>query len=332
MQNNRLHWIDIAKVMCIILVVFGHYIPPTVAPEWYVVAKRYVYSFHMPLFMLLSGYTYSATNNKAASYCSFIKKKMLRLLLPYFSTSALVVAIKLATQQLVYVKNPITLEQITQILYYPSVCYCLWFIWVLFVFFLIIPLFETAISRLALFSISVILYFSPVFLPEVFCLHQAQGMLVYFVLGILLYDYRESFSCIKKLSESLLLFSSALVFVIVASFDFGINLNLLKALAGIAAVCLLARKISVYGNWLKKGLLWMSSSSYTIYLLHTIFIGFGLVVLKHPSVARMGDEYMQSVNIWIITMLSVACPIIVDRMILRKSKPLALLFGTKYDK
>ena len=45
-------WISIAKAIGICLVVIGH----SGAPEYVV---KYIYSFHMPLFMLISGYLFA---------------------------------------------------------------------------------------------------------------------------------------------------------------------------------------------------------------------------------------------------------------------------------
>lgn len=58
---KRLISIDIAKAICIILVVVGHYHPDN-APEWYGIIIRFIYTFHMPLFIFASGYIYAATN------------------------------------------------------------------------------------------------------------------------------------------------------------------------------------------------------------------------------------------------------------------------------
>lgn len=52
---QRLVFLDIAKAICIILVVIGHYHPDN-SPEWYNVIWKFIYSFHMPLFMFASGY------------------------------------------------------------------------------------------------------------------------------------------------------------------------------------------------------------------------------------------------------------------------------------
>ena len=47
--KNRIVSLDIAKAICIILVVVGHYIPDS-SPEWYKLIHDVIYTFHMPLF------------------------------------------------------------------------------------------------------------------------------------------------------------------------------------------------------------------------------------------------------------------------------------------
>ena len=56
---DRLTHFDIAKAIAIILVVIGHFYPSD-APHWYVQMRAWIYTFHMPLFMFLSGYIYLA--------------------------------------------------------------------------------------------------------------------------------------------------------------------------------------------------------------------------------------------------------------------------------
>lgn len=71
---QRLVFLDIAKAICIILVVIGHYHPDN-SPEWYNVIWKFIYSFHMPLFMFASGYIYIATKREHETYKGFIVKK-----------------------------------------------------------------------------------------------------------------------------------------------------------------------------------------------------------------------------------------------------------------
>jgi len=93
MENRRLISIDIAKAICIILVVIGHYVPEN-SPIWYMTMRDVIYSFHMPLFMFVSGYVYWATR-KPVKYKDFVWKKFQRLIIPYFFVSVIVIFIKL---------------------------------------------------------------------------------------------------------------------------------------------------------------------------------------------------------------------------------------------
>lgn len=137
---NRIITLDIAKAICIILVVIGHYIPDN-SPTWYVLLNRAIYSFHMPLFMFASGYIYIATK-KDVNYSTFLLKKVKRLMLPYLITSVIIISIKLLTQGNMSVDNPATSFSFIRMLYYPEAGYFLWFIWALWWIFVLVPLFK----------------------------------------------------------------------------------------------------------------------------------------------------------------------------------------------
>ncbi|MCC9089655.1 MULTISPECIES: acyltransferase family protein [Bacillus] len=72
-MKKRLDWVDAAKGIGILLVVMAHVpIPDSL--------KQFIYSFHMPLFFLLSGMMFRSSSRPAMS---FIQKKAKSLLLPY---------------------------------------------------------------------------------------------------------------------------------------------------------------------------------------------------------------------------------------------------------
>lgn len=81
-KGKRIIWLDFAKLIAIYLVVFGHalqYLHPGTDPH-YNYMWLFVYSFHMPLFMLISGYfSYSILNE---SFLTLIKKKTFQLIIP----------------------------------------------------------------------------------------------------------------------------------------------------------------------------------------------------------------------------------------------------------
>lgn len=80
MQLQRLEWIDITKGFAIILMVFGHSsIPKSIS--------NYIWSFHMPLFFIISGFLYNASKYK--SPLSLSKKDIIHLLYPIFFLASL---------------------------------------------------------------------------------------------------------------------------------------------------------------------------------------------------------------------------------------------------
>ena len=71
---ERKYWIDWAKVFGIYLVVLGHSLDGSML-LW-----KWIYSFHMPFFFMISGYLDKAPNTDIVGY---IKKTSKRLLIPY---------------------------------------------------------------------------------------------------------------------------------------------------------------------------------------------------------------------------------------------------------
>lgn len=82
-MNKRITYIDSLKGFAIFLVVFGHVLQGKVFPTA-IPLHELIYSFHMPLFMFLSGlFAYKAEEavEKGAAI-TFLKKKMLLLIVP----------------------------------------------------------------------------------------------------------------------------------------------------------------------------------------------------------------------------------------------------------
>lgn len=91
MEKNRNIYLDIVKAVTIILVVFGHCIQYGSGSEYLSGAFFgnpifiFIYSFHMPLFMLVSGYlfAYSAKQiDEENGWIRLIRKKATQLLVP----------------------------------------------------------------------------------------------------------------------------------------------------------------------------------------------------------------------------------------------------------
>ena len=71
--KKRIEWIDIAKGIGIILVIMGH----TIALRY----SQWLYTFHLPLFFLLSGLVYNVS--KYPKYTTLLRQKSKQILWPW---------------------------------------------------------------------------------------------------------------------------------------------------------------------------------------------------------------------------------------------------------
>lgn len=325
---QRLISFDIAKAICIILVVVGHYVPDY-SPKWYLGTHNIIYTFHMPLFMFASGYIYMATK-KNVQYWDFLLKKVKRLMVPYLSVSAIIISIKILTENHAYVENSVTWMSYVKMLCLPEAGYFLWFIWALWWMFVIAPLFKTRQMRLGVFSLAVVLHYIPNFLPDIFCLRQFQGMLVYFMLGIICYDWKNEISFVNRIPAWSALWCFAFAEGVSFAYSGGAKIEIILPYLGIAAVMTLSNLLKKWNRRNNRWLMVVSSSSYIIYLFHTTFEGFAkAVVHKIPIFADGSNQVLFCLNIIIVVACGVVCPIILHRYVLSKTKIMKVLFGLK---
>lgn len=126
-MKDRLLYIDKFKGIAIFLVVCGHFIQYNVGDFEQNELFSIIYSFHMPLFMFISGYvTVKTTNIKIfENYPFFLRKKVIVLLVPFFSWQLIVlpfffvrsVKVDIYQSLILLIKNPSS---------------GLWFLWFLF--------------------------------------------------------------------------------------------------------------------------------------------------------------------------------------------------------
>lgn len=82
----RIEWIDLLKGLAIILVVMGHmpYDDSSVA------LKSGIYSFHMPLFFLLAGFTAALSMSRSGNPWGFMRKRVVGIFIPYLVWSFMI--------------------------------------------------------------------------------------------------------------------------------------------------------------------------------------------------------------------------------------------------
>ena len=111
---------NILKGIGILLVVLGHSFPDGVGSGNYRFLHQWIYSFHMPLFFLVSGFfakrVFEITNFQ--EYIFLVKDKFKRLIVPYFILSFVAIPLKLILNR--YALRPIDLHTlISQVFLYP---------------------------------------------------------------------------------------------------------------------------------------------------------------------------------------------------------------------
>lgn len=76
-NNMRMEWLDQAKAVCMYFVVLGHSLLKVDKHGLF----KIIYSFHMPIFFLLSGFVFNPDKYKSIMDC--IKDKIVKLIYPY---------------------------------------------------------------------------------------------------------------------------------------------------------------------------------------------------------------------------------------------------------
>lgn len=190
MSNNRIRWIDVARGLGIIIVIYAH----TLSAD----SIRYIfYSFHMPLFFFLSGIVFHHRKNER--FLPMVKKNIKNILLPYllFAVSSYLIwfyffasytpslpEIREHLQGILYGNNG------DNIMFYNGV---LWFLPALFATKVLFSSFtELSVKKrfllLFLFFFSIAGYLFSVFFPEdklVFGLESALTAVVFFGSGFI---------------------------------------------------------------------------------------------------------------------------------------------------
>ena len=124
MERKRLLWADALKGALILLVVLGHSIQNTIGEDCYTNHLwNFIYSFHMPAFMAISGFLSFRVKDHATvtKWYSIIWRRFQQLVVPYV----------LWTVILLLYNNSFNGESIVEYILYPDKG--LWFLWVLFV-------------------------------------------------------------------------------------------------------------------------------------------------------------------------------------------------------
>lgn len=128
--KKRVYWVDILRGLAMFLVVYGHTSKSTEI-------KHIIYSFHMPLFFIISGMA-NVFQKEDLSFKDFLKKKIKSLIIPYFLLNLVLLPLSYYNGSIGAIKQFTIPEFLLGILYsnnlgcYDSPSNATWFITTLF--------------------------------------------------------------------------------------------------------------------------------------------------------------------------------------------------------
>ncbi len=266
MRKPRLNWLDAWIGICVCLVIFGHAMLPGV-PKWYNAIHSWIYSFHMAAFFFASGalvqYHYPKQSDNGNAYLDLIKKKLLRLGLPYLLLGATLTVAKGFFDNYPFVQ---ILEVLGYLVYKPvsSAAIFLWYIYVLLFFYIVSPFicWKKLPRKITILIAAIIIHLSPIN-TDFFALHLIKKYLFFFCLGTMVWETRH---ITRKVPDSFFVFLGILFFL--SSFHI-INLPfIINALLAISTLNFLSRhivNIKAFGK-INKLFSLISRNSFDIYL------------------------------------------------------------------
>lgn len=209
------HLMALLSVWGILLVVLGHsgFEEPIIQTKL-AYLHSWIYSFHMPLFFLISGFLFSLTNPEVEKACTgrFVWKKTKRLIVPYLVLGTIIFGIKYLFAELSHADRIFSVENFFKMFVIPSADYStighLWYVFTLYVVFLIllgligIKLITTK-RQLGVICAAIVMWILCFFSPSVklFNLSSVLYYAPFFLIGILLQRNYESVKCIFAASR-----------------------------------------------------------------------------------------------------------------------------------
>jgi fucose 4-O-acetylase-like acetyltransferase len=275
-DRARIAWIDQARGLGIILVVFGHAldgvaVDPNGAPTPYSWTFYFIYLFHMPLFFFLSGLMVAGSLRKGPG--PFLVNKLWTVVYPYLLWSLVHGLLKLFMPA--SVNTPVSVEMLSEMLWRPFDHF--WFLYVLMACHLIAMATNARPGLLMALGVAcaAVTWIIPdsVLDPDV-VVHKILANMLYYSLGVFAAKYllaapqaptryAAGAACVLWA----LFFISGYSVARAAEFDVSSLLALPATLMGMAALVLTA--MALRGS-LAHAAAWLGAASMAIFILHVL--------------------------------------------------------------
>ena len=190
-QGERLAFITIAQVFSMLLIVLSHFVPIGASGLMATIVP-YLQLCGLPVFMTLSGFLVSYTNQlEKYGYQKFVIRRSIRLLVPYFTISILMLLPKFMIGSITGTQVSLKITDVLYQLIAPreGILPHLWFIVTLWILCLIVPVFQIAIRNRFSLVATLVITLAMVFIPkatDVCALGDVQIYAFWFLLGLIL--------------------------------------------------------------------------------------------------------------------------------------------------
>jgi fucose 4-O-acetylase-like acetyltransferase len=283
---GRESWIDIAKGWGILLVVLGHAlrglqnVQLLPSSGWSHAWDAWIYSFHMPLFFLLSGFFMEKAVQRPLDRA--LKDRAKTLLWPYLVWSVLQTLVQIRMSN--YTSSSYDWTHLLGILWKPVMQF--WFLYVLLLLSLLwLGLRRAGVPALVLLGLALILHLTQKesgiwAMWDLVCIHG-----VWFAAGAVFGIMPQLVEKMRSAPFSLKVSGGAAGFAVtswgaITQADSLLQSNILWAIPGVLASLVLAMSLSP-NLLLSRGLAWIGRLSLEIYLVHTLASATMRAILLH---------------------------------------------------
>ena len=324
-KSKRLFHIEILQAFGILCVFLGHALRIYHDGGWYFhktqtilafdIIDKFIYSFHMPLFMFLSGFLFYLNKDKIQNAWEYVLKRVKRLLLPFYLAGFLYVL------PMICFINPLD-KSIG--FYYTSFLtldytWHLWFLIDLFILTLFFVLYYFKFNKINKYVVLAVLIGINLLatIGPSSCLARIPKFAIFFYLGCLFVENKDFIE--KTLARYIWVILS--IFAVVEILLYFAYKNALIDLSGavlaILFFYLLALKLSQKTNGQNKVVSFLSVNLLSLYIIHEPIM---VLILKYFKWGNNGNPFVVSGLMFFVSLLCSILFIKVKDFILNKTK------------
>lgn len=311
-KKERIVLLDIMQGIAMLLVILGHHLLDFM-PKAYSGIHYYIYTFHMPLFIFISGFLISYSYKEEIGYFKYVKKRFIKFFIPYFIIGVIVTIL----YHFMYGEN--IFKNILNLIISPkeTPTTFLWYIYLLFFFYALYPVVHKTLNSSIIYyllAIGIILYIFP-FKTSILCLDYFTRYLIFYLIGCLSARYFRVFQLQRaKLTSYLFLavfIVTSIIFIVRNVYNPAIEFVIpFLSIPAVYAISLLLKNIPIITEVLSD----ISHECFHIYLLH-MFVIQGLAIIFHRLYSEQLSITGMTFYILISTIISIIIPIYFFRVI-----------------